>query len=184
MHRFGALIAVHVHLSGVVFLAFVATIRSWLPGGGCRTFNPHCRECNVTQTQPIEKADPTEKVQEVHRLAREKFSASPDWVTFFREVLGLHGIVRRMFSTREALSDFEQTAEYTQIQQMLTKLRQPGNAPPDETEEPTRVITVRLPKSLHEALRSEAHEHQTSMNKLCISKLLQFIDNEMVPAER
>ena len=49
--------------------------------------------------------------------------------------------------------------------------------------EPTRVITVRLPKSLHEALRVEAHEHRTSMNKLCISKLLQFIDGQQVPAE-
>lgn len=138
----------------------------------------------MPQTQPMEKADPTEKVQEVYQFARERFSASPDWVTFFREVLGLNGIVRRMFSTREALTAFEQTTEYTDIQQMLTKLRQPGNTPPDGTEEPTRVITVRLPKSLHEALRSEAYEHQTSMNKLCISKLLRFIDNEMVPAER
>ena len=138
----------------------------------------------MTQTESIGELEPVEKAQEVHRFAREKFSASPDWVTFFREVLGLNGIVRRMFSTRESLSDFEQTAEYTQIQQMLTKLRQPGNTPPDETKEPTRVITVRLPKSLHEALRSEAHEHETSMNKLCISKLLQFIDNEKVPAER
>ena len=45
------------------------------------------------------------------------------------------------------------------------------------------MITVRLPKSLHEALRDEAHEHRTSMNKLCISKLLQFIDSEQVPTE-
>ena len=52
-----------------------------------------------------------------------------------------------------------------------------------DEEEPTRVITVRLPKSLHEALRVEAHEHQTSMNKLCISKLLQFIDGDKVPTE-
>jgi predicted HicB family RNase H-like nuclease len=50
-------------------------------------------------------------------------------------------------------------------------------------DEPTRVITVRLPKCLHEALRAEAHEHRTSMNKLCISKLLQFIDEGMVPAD-
>ena len=48
-------------------------------------------------------------------------------------------------------------------------------------DEPTQVITVRLPKSLHEALRVEADEHHTSMNKLCISKLLQFIDHERVP---
>ena len=34
---------------------------------------------------------------------------------------------------------------------------------------------------MHEALRIEAYEHRTSMNKLCISKLLQFIDTENVP---
>ena len=44
--------------------------------------------------------------------------------------------------------------------------------------EPTRVITVRLPKSLHEALRAEAHDHKTSMNKLCIAKLLQVLEEE------
>ena len=49
--------------------------------------------------------------------------------------------------------------------------------------EPTRVITVRIPRSMHDALKVEAHEHNTSMNKLCISKLLQFADRELVPIE-
>jgi predicted HicB family RNase H-like nuclease len=44
-------------------------------------------------------------------------------------------------------------------------------------------ITVRLPKSLHESLRAEAHDRKTSMNQLCISKLLQVIDAEMVVSE-
>ena len=44
--------------------------------------------------------------------------------------------------------------------------------------EPTRVITVRLPESLHEALKAEASDHNTSMNKLCISKLLQVLVEE------
>ncbi len=124
----------------------------------------------------------TEKVQEVYQFAAKRYSDSPDWATFYREILGLNGIVRRSFSTREALIAFEQTEEYGRIQQMLTRLRE-GSVPP-ESVEPTRVITVRLPKSLHEALRVEAHEHRTSMNKLCISKLLQFIANEKIPAER
>ena len=34
---------------------------------------------------------------------------------------------------------------------------------------------------MHESLRIEAHEYHTTMNKLCISKLLQFIDTENVP---
>ena len=44
--------------------------------------------------------------------------------------------------------------------------------------EVTRVITVRLPESLHEALKAEAVDHKTSMNKLCISKLLQALIDE------
>ncbi|MEM1304746.1 MAG: hypothetical protein AAGG46_07605, partial [Planctomycetota bacterium] len=54
----------------------------------------------------------------------------------------------------------------------------------DAETEPTRVITVRLPKSMHEYLRTEAHDLRTSMNKLCISKLLQVIEQDLIPTER
>ena len=43
-------------------------------------------------------------------------------------------------------------------------------------------VTAKL-HSAHESLRAEAHDRRTSMNKLCISKLLQVIDEELVPAE-
>ena len=123
--------------------------------------------------------------EQVLQTAFDRYSRSPapDWVTFFREVLGLNGLVRRTYRTPEDLAEFEQSEEYAEILQMLTRLRERTVAP-DDPNEPIRVITVRLPKSLHEALRLEAHEHQTSMNKLCISKLLQFIDNQMIPRER
>ncbi len=124
----------------------------------------------------------TERQAEVKRMAEHLYAQDPDWVTFYREVLGLRGVVRHMFPSREALAAFEQTEAYQEVLCMLTKLREQGPAGIDP-EEPTRVITVPLPKSLHEALRAEAHEHRTSMNKLCISKLLQFIDTEQVPAE-
>lgn len=123
-----------------------------------------------------------EKQTEIKRTAEQLFAQGPDWVTFYREVLGLRGIVRHTFPSREALAAFEQTPAYEEILQLLTKLRQQGPLEMNE-EEPTRMITVRLPKSMHEALRAEAHEHCTSMNKLCISKLLQFIDSEKVPRE-
>jgi predicted HicB family RNase H-like nuclease len=118
----------------------------------------------------------------VQQKAYQLFSESPDWVTFYRDILGLHGVVRQHFPTKESLAQFEQTDSYAAIQQMLTKLRERTSIQSDPPE-PTRVITVRLPKSVHEALRVEAHEHCTSMNKLCISKLVQFIDDELVPEE-
>lgn len=122
-----------------------------------------------------------EKQVEVQHAAEQLFAQKPDWITFYREVLGLHGMVRRLCPTRESLLAFKQTDSYREILQLLTKLRQ--NGPVTEGEEPTRVITVRLPKSMHEALRVEAFEHHTSMNKLCISKLLEFIEKEKVPTE-
>jgi predicted HicB family RNase H-like nuclease len=42
---------------------------------------------------------------------------------------------------------------------------------PGEDKEPVKVITVRIPKSLHTALVEEAHDRRTSMNKLATSKL-------------
>ena len=127
--------------------------------------------------------EPRTNTQEVvHRKAYELFSQSPDWVTFYREILGLHGVVRQNYGSKEALAQFERSDCYAAIQQMLTKLRERTTVQPNPPE-PTRIITVRLPKSVHEALRVEAHEHCTSMNKLCISKLVQFIDNGFVPGD-
>lgn len=120
------------------------------------------------------------RAAKVHRVAYELYRQNPDWVTFFREVLGVDGVMRRVFVTAEELLDFEHSAEYAEIQQMVAKLRE-RSGEPTESREPTRVITVRLPASLHESLRTEAHERKTSMNKLCISKLLQIVDEDLVP---
>ena len=116
------------------------------------------------------------------RIANEMFHQQPDWITFFREVLGVDGLLRKLFASPEELAAFEKTPEYAEIQLLLARLRERTGAAADG-KEPTRVITVRLPKSLHEALKTEAHDRKTSMNQLCISKLLQVIDAELVTVE-
>jgi predicted HicB family RNase H-like nuclease len=116
------------------------------------------------------------------RIANEMFHQQPDWITFFREVLGVDGLLRKLFNSPEDLATFEKSPEYAEIQLMLARLRERTGAAADG-KEPTRVITVRLPKSLHEALKTEAHDRKTSMNQLCISKLLQVIDAELVTVE-
>lgn len=123
-----------------------------------------------------------DRIQRVRQMANEKFRHEPDWVTFYREVLGVDGIINQLFPDREQNLRFQQTDDYAEIQKMLAKLREKnrGQKQPDEA---TRVITVRLPQSLHEALRHEAHNHKTSMNKLCISKLLQMIAGDLVPSD-
>jgi hypothetical protein len=124
-----------------------------------------------------------EKYQEVLEVAETLYRQNPDWVTFFREVLGVEGAVRKAFPTFDDLTAFEQSPQFDKIQKLLVRLREKRSNVDVETE-PTRVITVRLPKSMHEYLRTEAHDLRTSMNKLCISKLLQVIGEDMIPNER
>ena len=123
------------------------------------------------------------KNQEVFRVASELYRQKPDWVTFFREVLGVDGVTRRVFTTPQEITAFEQTVEYREIQQMVAKLRETSDVT-SGGKEPTRVITVRLPASLHDSLKAEAHDRQTSMNKLCITKLLQVIDEQIAAAQK
>jgi hypothetical protein len=124
-----------------------------------------------------------EKYQEVLETAENLYRQSPDWVTFFREILGVDGAVRKAFPTFDELTTFEQSQQFDKIQKLLVRLREKRSSV-DAENEPTRVITVRLPKSMHEYLRTEAHDLRTSMNKLCISKLLQVIGEDMIPNDR
>lgn len=144
-----------------------------------RDHHPSCtrKETRIVLTQS------QEKYREILTVAENLYRQDPDWVTFFREVVGIDGAVRKSFPSFKELSAFEQSEEFEAIQKMLVKLREKRTSA-DSDAEPTRVITVRLPKSMHEYLRTEAHDLHTSMNKLCISKLLQVIGEEMIPNER
>lgn len=117
------------------------------------------------------------RCQRVLQVAKQLYQTNPDWVTFFREVLGIEGAARKVFPNQSDYVAFEKSECYVDIQQMVTALRQ-RKIPGGGHNEPTRVITVRLPESLHEALKAEASDHKTSMNKLCISKLLQALVEE------
>lgn len=123
-----------------------------------------------------------EQADRVRHLAHEIYRTTPDWITFYRKILGADGVVRQTFTSAEELAEFEKTGEYAEIQRLLAELRQRESEP--NPEEPTYVITVRLPRSVHETLFDEAHQYRTTLNKLCISKLLRLIDADLVPSSR
>jgi hypothetical protein len=108
----------------------------------------------------------------------EELAPLDDWQLIYRKILGPEGEVRQL--SPEEQVDFYGSTFHRDILQLIAKLRENG---PYVAQEPTRVITVRLPKSIHESLRSEAHDCHTSMNQLCISKLLQGIDANLVPRD-
>lgn len=125
-------------------------------------------------TDMLTREDFATRSQKVLQFSQNLFHSNPDWVTFFREVLGVSGAARKLFPSQPEFIAFENSQEFARIQQMVSALRNRKGAN-GSVDEPTRVITVRLPESLHEALKAEANDHSTSMNKLCISKLLQVL---------
>ena len=63
----------------------------------------------------------TEQEAEVKQAAEQLLAQEPDWVTFYREILGPHGVVRHTFPTRETLAAFERSEAYQEILQMLNQ---------------------------------------------------------------
>ncbi len=77
------------------------------------------------------------KEAQVYRIADELYQRNPDWVTFYREVMGIDGIIRRSFPNQSELIIFEQSNEYSDIQQMVAKLRERASEPRRPQLQPT-----------------------------------------------
>ncbi|MDX1930942.1 MAG: toxin-antitoxin system HicB family antitoxin, partial [Pirellulaceae bacterium] len=90
------------------------------------------------------------------------------------------GFIPQLFPSNEDFGNFLRCDQYYQIQMMLTALRS-RDLPENDPNDPQRMITVRLPKSLHEALCEEALRLGISVNRLCISRMLQLLDPKMIP---
>lgn len=132
---------------------------------------------------PIDVSLPIEhRGAEVLRLAIEAFPQTDNWVIFYREILGVDGVVRRLFANLEELRQWETCKEFAEVHTMLAALRSHDTGKGD-TIESQRMITVRLPMSLHEALKLESKEQNLSINKLCITKLVHKMDPRFVPQE-
>jgi predicted HicB family RNase H-like nuclease len=113
----------------------------------------------------------------VLQVAERLHAMDPEWVVFFREVLGVDGIVRRTFSDPDALMQFECSPHYARIREMLDGLRS-RQTERQSQREALRVVTVRMPRSLHESLKGEAEQMHVSINTLCISKLMKLLDEQ------
>lgn len=121
-----------------------------------------------------------EKAMAVLETAKRLYQEESDWAKFVYRLLGKEGVVRSTFTQPEELAAFQQTEEYAEIQRMVARLRsEKGDGSTARKE--CKVITVRLPESMLEYLKDEANLVGTSVNRLCITKLLQFIDTEFVP---
>jgi predicted HicB family RNase H-like nuclease len=142
----------------------------------CNVQTSHNGEANSGDVdRPISTKQRRQAVQKALAMSWE----TNDWEDFFREIMSLQGLIHQIFPNVTQRREFETTPEYVEIQHMMAKMRGRRKKRSQDREE-TRMITVRLPESLHASLQHEAEQLDTSMNKLCISKLLQIIDKQLV----
>jgi len=132
---------------------------------------------------PNDELPVEQRGREALRVAQDAFAKTGSWVVFYREMLGPQGIVRQLFPKPEQMRVFESSREFAELQEMIAAMRSQDPSKGDATE-PERMITIRLPKSLHDSLKDEADEMNLSINKLCISKLLQRIESRYIPIQQ
>ena len=142
--------------------------------------------CNVTTSHneesdscDVDRPISTEQRRQAVQKALAMSWETNDWEDFFREIMSLQGLIHQIFPNVTQRREFETTPEYVEIQHMMAEMRGRRKKRSQDREK-TRMITVRLPESLHASLQHEADQLDTSMNKLCISKLLQIIDKQLV----
>ncbi|MFG0265057.1 MAG: toxin-antitoxin system HicB family antitoxin [Rhodopirellula sp. JB055] len=135
------------------------------------------------QLSPFDPEMPYEhRPQMVLKLAAEAFAQTGSWVVFYREIMGCDGVVWKLFPDAAQRRHFESTPEFAELLEIMTSIRSQDNSKTKE-HEPERVITVRLPRSMHATAVEEAKELGLSINSYCLTKLLQPINKRFTPLE-
>lgn len=110
------------------------------------------------------------RAQELLTLGR-KLAETPGltWVEANNAVYGPGGPFARLFATARDRAAFAKTEEGRQLDQLIDSLPEPPVGP--QRREYSGKFNVRVPKSLHAALASEAEAEGVSLNQLVVTKL-------------
>jgi predicted HicB family RNase H-like nuclease len=108
--------------------------------------------------------------QELLTLAR-KLAQTPGltWVEANNAIYGPGGPFVRLFSNAKDRVTFSKTKESRQIDRFIDSLPEPPVGP--QRREYSGKFNVRVPKSLHASLASEAEAEGVSLNQLIVTKL-------------
>lgn len=137
-------------------------------------------ECSDLDTPVLDEGRLTPLCAEIEERAADLLLKGIDWAEFFRIVLGRNGLAARAFRSPDEMDWFAKTESYARLHEMWAALRRTQEGK-KAVGEPLVVMTIRVPKSLHESLIDEAHRLQTSVNKLCVAKLGRAISGRFVP---
>jgi hypothetical protein len=111
-----------------------------------------------------------QRAQELLTVAR-KLAESPGltWVEANNAIYGPAGPFTRLFSSRQDRAAFSELEESRQIDEIIDGLPEPPVGA--QRREYSGRFNVRIPKSLHAALASEAEAEGVSLNQLVVAKL-------------
>ena len=110
------------------------------------------------------------RAQELLTLARKLAETSAlTWVEANNAVYGPGGPFARLFPTAKDRVAFAKTEESREIDRLIDSLTEPPVGP--QRREYSGKFNVRVPKSLHAALASEAEAEGVSLNQLVLAKL-------------
>jgi predicted HicB family RNase H-like nuclease len=108
--------------------------------------------------------------QELLTRARELTGApGTTWVDANNAIYGPEGPFARLFPNIKDRVAFAKTKESRQVDRLIDSLPEPSVGP--QRQEYSGKFNVRLPKSLHAALASEAEAEGVSLNQLVLTKL-------------
>jgi HicB family len=118
----------------------------------------------------VSKRSIKNRAQELLTLGR-KLAETPGltWVEANNAVYGPGGPFVRLFPSSRDRSAFAKLEESRQLDQLIDGLPEPPIGP--QRREYSGKFNVRLPKSLHAALASEAEAEGVSLNQLVLAKL-------------
>jgi hypothetical protein len=110
------------------------------------------------------------RAQELLTLGR-RLAETPGltWVEANNAVYGPGGPFARLFPSARDRAAFAKTEESRQLDELIDGLPEPPVGP--QRREYSGKFNVRIPKSLHAALASEAESEGVSLNQLVVAKL-------------
>ena len=110
------------------------------------------------------------RAQELLKLARKLAQTSGlTWVEANNAIYGPGGPFVRLFPNAKDRAAFAKTKESRQIDRLIDSLPDPPIGP--QRREYSGKFNVRVPKSLHASLASEAEAEGVSLNQLVVAKL-------------
>jgi hypothetical protein len=112
------------------------------------------------------------RAKEALTLARRLKRQKKNWLEVQKALYGVGGKCARLFPTQEERTAYAKTDEFRQITELLNQLPDPPAQEKVSTlEGVSGNLHVRLPRSLHAALRVEAEAENISLNQLIVAKL-------------